>query len=98
MLFDKRWELDAVGRVMFDAATYMDNHGWCQRARYRSDGSVCILGALVHITQGNFDLRAECRTRLMRHLKMNEAAWNDSVCKSKEQAVAALRDAATSVR
>jgi hypothetical protein len=105
MLYDKRWDVDEVGQVLLSAADYMDQHGWCQYLSRNGDGNVCIQGAIeamqrIDASQQNISFQALCR--LNEHLKRTEPSfamsapseWNDNRCRSKEQAVAALREAA----
>ena len=92
MLFDKKWGLDEVGMLLLAAADYMEEHGWCQGA-YTRDGKVCLIGALKEVSSDNFEMSM---IRLQKAIPFDKAIphWNDDVCKSKEGAVAKLREAA----
>src|SRR2546429_250414 len=104
---------DPVSRVLWDAANIMDKLGWCSKGAEGADGSICPVVAIARATPGPWSIEREClsesaRQRLRVHisgLPWNYTAlyglgiieWNESVCQSKEQAVAALRGAAYQV-
>ena len=96
MLYDRKWDMDAAGKLLLDAADYMDRHGWCTKFFELEDGSVCLVGAIRAVTHPRAAVeRDRVLMRLKRHLGTSAIVdWNDAVCQSKEQAVEALRAAA----
>lgn len=38
--------LDDTGKVLLDAAGYIEEHGWCKRTLRARDGRVCAIGAI----------------------------------------------------
>jgi hypothetical protein len=104
MLYNKRWDLDEIGKILWDAADYIEQAGWTQHALETSNGRVCMLGAIIKSgANGSFN-QYPAVERLAIHLgrKCGDLAgfvvtWNDYTCKSQEQAVEALRAAAKKV-
>lgn len=96
MLLDDR-KLDAVGRVLLKAADYMQKHGWCQGTMMNMSGNVCLVGALEVAEPSNLSFIAETRlAAYTRHAYgRGVVSTNDTVLKSKDEAVAVLRNAAT---
>jgi hypothetical protein len=110
MLYDPKWnKVDAVGQVLLSAADYMDKHGWCGTGSGGPDTEVCLIIAVCramyaihgHAGINDWDLESKIRSaalhRLEQHLGTHPCGiiqWNEEVCRSKEQAVAALRGAA----
>lgn len=102
MLANEKWDLDADGKIIYDVADYIDRNGWCQGA-YSRYGEVCILGGFT-ATLGICHIPAI--ERIARFLSKSVATgiisvtgivdWNDHICKSKEEAVNMLRQAARS--
>lgn len=93
MLFDPKWkqtELDEAGEKLLRAADYMEKHGWCREVFVDVDGAVCLAGAIRESGSGNYG----ATSRLYCFLGRDIHEWNDNVCQSKQQAVAALRAAA----
>lgn len=93
MLFDPKWketEVDETGQLLLRAADYMQKHGWCVGGFENAKGEVCIFGAIMK-TGGRY---TDASWRLNCYLDEHSTSWNDIVCQSKEQAVAALRAAA----
>ncbi len=98
MLYDPKHDLDEIGKELWKAADYIEEHGWCRGTLKKEDGRVCIVGAIN--AAGRF--HSECEHRLyfflrekMLNLTFGVVSWNDKICKSKDEAVAALREAAT---
>lgn len=103
--------VDAIGKILRDAADYIERHGWCQGALNNGE-RVCALGAVLMVTDEGIR-SVNCQTphvapwftpnspirkaylRLMNHLKQLPDAWNDNPCRTAEQVVTALRAAAT---
>ncbi len=95
MLYDPKWsepKVDAVGEHLLEAADYMQEHGWCTQEFEAADGRVCMLGALNRFAQGS--AWEPAYMRLSEYLGQYAETWNDSVCRSQEEAIAALRTAA----
>jgi hypothetical protein len=102
MLYDKRWELDKAGKVLLEAAEYMEQHGWCRDEFFDDTGAVCLLGA-IRRRQPRYSLGGNSPPALRLQNRIYEkvggylvATWNDEHCESKEQAVTLLRSAAYS--
>jgi len=100
MLYDKRWEkietVDAVGRILLEAAEIVDMCGW---GRHRWDR--CVGGAVWRATGAiwdehpqRVDMYRSAMERLRSHLGMPAILWNDFVCPDRAAASAALRAAA----
>jgi hypothetical protein len=98
MLYNRGWDLDTVGRVLWSAADYMDEHGWYGHGALGPKGEVCMVSAISKaygVEQIFGPVRDEAYERVRKHLGVRGIVnWNDEVCRSKEQAVAALRGAA----
>jgi hypothetical protein len=83
---------DPVTAQLWHAADIIDNRGWIQGALCNSSGHLCMLGALRWAARGP-DTRA-AELRIMAIVRMPVSAWNNTICRSKEQAVAMFRLAA----
>src|SRR5690349_9015382 len=94
MLYDKRWELDEVGKQIMSAADYMESHGWCRDIFDNPEGAVCIMGALFAASAAPVISVHYSSHRIRNSLGCSITWWNDNICQSKEQAVATLRAAA----
>lgn len=102
MLWDPKNDLDAVGKQLYAAAGYIEEHGWTQY-RLSDKYGVCIFGAMM-ITGADSQealerLDKHCRqllikSRIYPHTEGPIPLWNDLVCRSKAEAVQCLRDAA----
>lgn len=100
MLQDPKWDevkvqpkLDAVGEHLLRAADYIKEKGWCQGSLCDNNGRVCVEWALIQTNDGKkaFD---KSYTKVMNHLKMRPATWNDALATSGEEVVAKLREIA----
>jgi hypothetical protein len=92
-------EIDEAGKILLDAADYVERHGWCQNEFQNGFGSVCIMGALLHVVQWPDHLQGrgitEILPRLTKYLGVTRLDnWNDAPGRTNEQVVAALRGAA----
>jgi hypothetical protein len=92
-------EIDEVGKILLDAADYIELYGWCQKAYQNGLGNVCIMGALLHVVQWPDHLQGWEITgilpRLTKYLGVTRVDnWNDAPGRTNEQVVAALRGAA----
>jgi hypothetical protein len=97
MLYDKKWDLSQASRDLLSAADYMDQHGWCQHIAENKAGEVCITGAIdlgMHGERSSKRFQAAYYQFRDAFGLMSVMGWNDFDCKSKEQAVGALRQAA----
>ena len=77
-------------------ADYLKQHGWSNRSTaHDPHGRVCIVAAVnnanMEVTES---VKRDAFELLYRSLKKWPFVWNDTVCKTEEQAVAALRGAA----
>lgn len=103
MLYDPKWEVPTETKPLEDwqealikAADYMDEHGFCQGTLVDSNGRVCILGALLRANQGGDRTRvSQAQAHLRDFLPVSIVGWNDARGRSKEEAVAALRQCAS---
>ncbi len=94
MLYDNRWDLDAVGKVLWDAADHMQQYGWCRYSLYRSTGEVCVLGALEAVAGNGRTFYATRRIVSFLGNASGVTQWNDRICRNADEAVALLRGAA----
>ena len=98
MLYDKRWELDEVGKVLDAAADYIEGYGWCQYKLEDGRGRACLMGALLRVwSDETIEHRYAVLDRLAGLLgrSVNSIAlWNDAPGRTKEEVIAALRGAA----
>ena len=105
MLNDPNWdkkpevELDEDGCLLEQAADYMEQYGWCQ-GNYEKGEAVCLAGAVLKVGEGRTRGYRDVWERIEEAVgnKCNITTWNDSICKTKEQAVNALRKAARLVK
>ncbi len=97
MLHDEKWDLDEDGKVIWDAANYIEEHGWC-RGYYSSGEGVCILGAYRALgkSEGHKSLR-----RIADFLGTGDCGvghavvdYNDALGRTKEEVIAMLKQAA----
>jgi len=86
MLYDKKWELDKVGKNMHEAADLLEKKGWCRYFLKKSkwhvepgapDGQMCILGVLGQVVAGNpYDLDdvkvAQAMVRVHKYLNLDD--------------------------
>jgi hypothetical protein len=88
-----------IGTALDAAADYMHEHGWARRELETDDGRVCLLGAIREAVI--YDDMPYAQERLRLYLcDVSGDAWtsipsfNDTVCKTKQEAVMTLRAAA----
>ena len=85
-------EIDEAGKILLDAADYIERHGWCQGAHENGQGEVCAMAAIYHCYRRG-DLTA--MRRLQNYVGSRYVGdWNDAPGRTKEQVVEALRAAA----
>lgn len=92
--------------ILEAAADYMEVHGWTKGVSENALGEVCVQGAIWRGVGVNMHAHPGYDRNLHRLFKVAEktlckamdttatAAWNDLICKSKYEAVDALRLAA----
>src|SRR5215472_15448922 len=98
MLYDTRWDrTDEAASILLRAADILERGGW-QQGQWIGPNGICIGQALRYaISQSTghdsfgFAMFNRIVGRLEGHLGMFVVKWNDEICQSKEQAVAALR-------
>jgi hypothetical protein len=95
MLYDKRWDkpqVDAIGKIILDAADRLDRDGWCRGTYHDECGRHCVEGAFFR----NINVKEirEAVKRVSRYLGMSPQRWNDTICVSGKEASAMLRQAA----
>src|SRR5258706_8227498 len=101
MLHDERWDLDEDGKVIWDVANYIEEHGWIQCSYNRKSEGVCILGA-YHALTGNEDHSSISKIANFldtEHLKGDcfvITDYNDTPGRTKEEVIAMLKQAARS--
>lgn len=115
MLYDKKWDkevkvVDEVGRVLLEAADYIDKHWWAQWFR-TLDGRVCAMGAIASVegctgysasSAGNLPNYDNAANRILMALGRPLSAvapnvvgyWNDERGRTAEEVTALLRYAA----
>lgn len=52
MLHNPRNDYTLEGRLLLDAADYMDQHGHCKYMTWDPEGRVCLAGALIKVGSG----------------------------------------------
>lgn len=97
-------QVDADGQLLLKAADFLEQHKWRRNCLCNEfTGSYCILGALDRASgTHNLNTTAVMTSphlsgaikRLSSFLGLMPFYWNDVVCKSKSEAVKALRNAA----
>lgn len=92
MLYDKKWELDEVGKCLLDAREYIRKHGWCQGEFFDQKGQVCLAGAIIKIKSG---IQTESKAFVrVQQIEKNIAFYNDSPDRTKEEVMDLLEKAA----
>lgn len=96
MLYDpsKAKPVDAAGWILWNAADYIEAHGWCQ-GTIKVGVRVCAMGALSEsIGDRNHVIAQDAVNRLTARVGTYVAQWNDDPGRTKEEVIAALRAAA----
>ncbi len=108
MLLDPKWQRrldeitpsDRISRTLNAAADIMEEHGWCGKGAYGPNEEICLVVAISRTfpNRRTFEDDRVCweaHARLQAYLSpFAIIGWNENICRSKEQAVAALRGAA----
>jgi hypothetical protein len=93
----KRVTNQKLVNVLIDASKIIERDGWCQ-GKYRNDRNECCLaGALLSACPDVNKLWDDLTTSLaaVTSAETGFVKWNDHVCKSKQQAISALHEAAS---
>jgi len=103
MLHDEKWDLDEDGKVIWDVANYIEEHGWCQNL-YNAGKNVCILGAyraLGHIIEMNHNIERHPPLKRIAsflgyiNLPLDGIAdYNDTKGRTKKEVILMLKQAA----
>ncbi len=104
-------KLDKIGRVLMDAADYIEKNGWTQGVELREDGRACAMGAISAVipdhtwfwqTKEPRRLRQGARRRLEIYLSDTRQcygimveSWNDWPTRTKKDVINSIRAAAT---
>lgn len=96
MLYDpsKAKPVDAAGWVLWNAADYIEKHGWCQNTIETAGGQVCAMGGIIAVGRSNLVDAQVAINRMTAHIGRRIPFWNDEPGRTKGQVVAALRAAA----
>lgn len=87
--------INDAGDVLEAAALEIENHGWTQYKLRSEIGKVCVVGAIYAVTSAKGELQSRVFYYLQKAVGLCLiTVWNDSICKSQEQAVDTLRHAA----
>ena len=100
--------IDNVGKILLEAADYIERRGWCQHTPEGHAGKVCAVGALLYVATnmnhpvwgpvwGMSSLALLASARLGKYLGTDGIeSWNDTLGRTEDEVVAALRAAARS--
>jgi hypothetical protein len=83
--------------ILESAADYMEIHGWTQGVLEMGSGEVCVRGAILRMDMLYVNEIAVARaekilSKVVGYSRVH--VWNDNICKSKYEAIDALRLAA----
>lgn len=98
MLYDPSRERpsDPIHAILWDAAGYIEEHGWCQHD-HKSGERVCAIGAISEVAK--WDVMVDALRVFSAHIGTNLIpTWNDTPGRTQEEVVLALRGAAHSVK
>lgn len=91
-------KLPVERQSLLDAATYIEEHGWCQFYLQMRSGAVCMLGAMSRTVprECGFDGAWIRSVHLVQERTgcVGISTWNDAPERTKEEVVSALRAAA----
>jgi hypothetical protein len=94
-LMTSRRLLDDAAIALLNAADLLETEGWCQGRFFHASGARCALGALVHSTISQREVRGTVVSRLYRITGgIDITLWNDAAERTADEVVAALRAAA----
>lgn len=93
-------------QLLWDAAAYIEKHGWCQDSVSTADGRVCLVGAIKaaagmpihgHDWSSGPGAVAYAACEIMDNRTSRPAAdWNDRDGRTQDEVVSAMRAAALS--
>ena len=83
MLYDRKWELDAAGKVLIEAAAIVAP--W--------EGP-CVVDAIYEAAGEKIGLALAAINRFSRHVHMGAEDWYEDRCRGRQHAAARLRAAA----
>jgi hypothetical protein len=81
-----------ANQALLKAADFLEEHNWVKYVFHNGVGGYCMLGAIDY--SGGYKEFYLVRHCIGDYLGINITRWNDDVCKSKEEAVAKLRELA----
>lgn len=90
-------ELTQEQQDLLHAEAYMREHGWCKERAQDDEGRVCVaaaVGLAIGMVEGRSRRQKQALDRLARSLGAPIVTWNDFLCGSEQEALAALRKAA----
>ncbi len=101
MLHDEKWDLDEDGKVIWDVANYIGEHGWIQCSYNRVSEGVCILGAYHALTgdESHSSISRIANFLDIGHIEGDCFAitdYNDTEGRTKEEVITMLKQAARS--
>ncbi len=101
MLYDPKSELNLIGRKLYEAANYMDEHGHAKRILMDIEGRVCLLGAISMAVDGTkdgiSDLVSQCENACAKHSGVSIGIlvdWNNAPERTKDEVVNLLKETA----
>lgn len=104
MLLQKRIKMRkrTIVSKLRQAATYIKNHGWCQRLAEDDNGRVCLVGALSKVCNRNSSTYANIPDIRNVIKKLNPIVmksrslvdYNDTIGRTKEQVIELLETTA----
>jgi hypothetical protein len=95
-----------TAEILYDAAKYIGEHGWCQGQLSDSDGNVCAIGAINRVAESDTAADTYDAIEALRdYLNLPEhaitlhpvARWNDEPGRSAEDVILAMKCAAKEV-
>jgi hypothetical protein len=101
MLYNPKYDLDEIGRILVEAAEYLEEHGWIQGAGFADRDlpcpAACAMGAIEMAASASksYDLWVSAINRMQNYLHGKRIdSWNDVKGRTKEEVIDTLRQAA----
>jgi hypothetical protein len=85
-------ELEPWRHVLLNAASLLEEDGWCQRRTFAS-GQRCAVGAIM-ATGARYEILCKAESTFQHVVGGPITAWNDQPGRTREEVCAALRQAA----
>ena len=87
---------DPVARVLWDAARYIREHGWCQNALDTADGRVCLQGAIMAVDKSpRHEGFLPANNAVCLYLRTSLTwEWNDDPARTSSEVISALEGCA----